>query len=269
MDVPGYALITGGASGMGRECAKKFAEEGAAGVAILDLNASALTKVKDEVQKLSNRDGFKAVVHQLDVSNEDQVNQVVQEVASAFGRIDYVVNAAGIVMKHPGGAAFVQTKDWSRVLNINLTGTFFVIRATAKIMLEQEPLENSKWRPFGVQRGSIVNFASILGLTGVDGNTAYTSSKHAVIGLTKTVSEDYAAKGLRINAICPGYIDTPMNQGETPIERAFHERATKATPMGRCGQPAEVADGVLFLCGGRSSFVTGSALVVDGGFTER
>ncbi len=211
MDVPGYALITGAASGMGRECAKIFARDGAAGVALLDLNDSALERVKAEVEPLSQRKDFKIITHALDVSDESKVTEVVESVAHTFGRLDYVVNAAGIAFKHEGGAAFAETKDWNRVLAINLNGTFFVLRAAAKIMLKQDRIK-STIDGRGLQRGSIVNFASIAGLTGVGLSTAYVASKHAVIGLTRTASEDYAKQGLRINAVCPGYMDVSLKE---------------------------------------------------------
>ena len=267
MDVPGYALITGAASGMGRVTAQKFAQDGAAGVALLDLNASALEKVKAEVEPLAQTKGFKIVTHALDVSDETRVNEAVESIAKTFGRIDYVVNAAGIAFKHEGGGAFAETKDWKRVLEINLDGVFYVQRAAMKIMLKQDPIKSSL-DGRELQRGSIVNFASVAGLTGIGMSTAYCASKHAVIGLTKTTSEDYAKEGLRINAVCPGYMDTPMTRQNPQISASLENRAKNWTPMGRPGQPGEVADAVIFLCGGRSSFITGSAMVVDGGYTE-
>ena len=179
MDVPGYALITGAASGMGRVTAQKFAQDGAAGVALLDLNEEALEKVKAEVEPLSQTKGFKVTTHKVDVSNETEVDKVVNEVAKTFGRLDYVVNAAGIAFKHEGGGAYAETKDWQKVLDVNLNGTFFVLRAAARIMLKQDPIKSSiDGRE--LQRGSIVNFASVAGITGIPTSTAYCASKHAV-----------------------------------------------------------------------------------------
>ncbi|KIY00759.1 uncharacterized protein Z520_03424 [Fonsecaea multimorphosa CBS 102226] len=271
MDVPGFALITGGGSGIGRACAQTFAREGAAGVALLDVNHEGLLAVKAEVEQEKRPPGLQACrveVYVVDVRNEDQVNQTVNQVAQTFGRIDYVVNAAGVAKKHEGGAAFARTDDWQRVLDINLTGTFFVLRAAAQIMLKQERIVSSL-DGRALQRGSIVNFGSILGHVGVPTSTAYTASKHGVLGLTRTASEDYAARGLRINAICPGYIDTPMTNQDPVVRGVMAERVANAVPMQRAGQPQEIADGVVYLCGGRSSFVTGTALFVDGGYTER
>ncbi|KAF5667196.1 dehydrogenase [Fusarium heterosporum] len=270
MDVPGFALITGGASGIGRACAKAFARDGAAGIALIDLNLEALQAVKSEIEQeqLSPNKTFQVQVYPSDVTDEDRINQIVEEVAQTFGRIDYVVNAAGIAMKHQGGVAFAHTADWNRVVNINLTGTFFVLRAAAKIMLKQEPIRSSI-NGRALQRGSIINFSSIQGVVGIPLSTSYTAAKHAIIGLTRSASEDYAKDGLRINAICPGYTETPMTTKNPEVLKAMQERITTAVPMHRMGQPEEIADGVLYLAGGRSSFVTGSALVVDGGYTQR
>lgn len=272
MDVPGIALITGAASGIGKACANAFTNDGASGLALLDINQEALEAVKAEIEEKQKQKGvanpIRIEVFPTNIADETRVNEVVEEVAKKFGRIDYVVNAAGIAMKHQGGAAFCETSDWERILNINLSGTFFVLRAAARIMLKQEPILSSiDGRP--LQRGSIVNFSSIQGVVGIPLSTAYTTSKHAVIGLTKTASDDYANQGLRINAICPGYTETPLTTKSPQILQAMMERVGSMVPMERMGRPEEIADGVLYLAGGRSSFVTGSSLMVDGGYTAR
>lgn len=269
MDVSGFALVTGAGSGIGKACALAFAKEGAAGVAIVDLNEEGLLQTKTEIEALEIT-GKKplVIVHKLNVTDEEQVNAIVPAVATEFGRLDYVVNAAGIAMKHKGGAAFAETVDWKRVIDINLTGNFFVLRAAARIMLKQDPILSSiDGRP--LQRGSIVNFSSIQGVAGIAMSTAYTASKHGVLGLTRTASEDYAKDGLRINAVCPGYTETPLTTSDPMILAAMKEKVASAVPMARMGRPSEIADGVIYLAGGRSSFVTGTALMVDGGFTER
>lgn len=282
MDVPGYALITGAASGIGRACAHGFVTEGSAGVALLDVSLEALETVRSELQTLQStrgkqngtingtqcNSGCRIEIYQVDVTNEKQVIGIVNDAASKFGRLDYVVNAAGIAMKHIGGVAFAETSDWQRIIDVNLTGTFFVLRAAAKIMLEQEPIRSSiNGRP--LQRGSIVNFSSIQGVVGIAQSAAYTATKHGIMGLTRSASEDYAKDGLRINAILPGYTETPLTTKNPQILEAMKQRVATAVPMERMGQPSEIADGVLYLAGGRSSFVTGSALAVDGGYTSR
>ncbi|KAL2112260.1 hypothetical protein VUR80DRAFT_8215 [Thermomyces stellatus] len=275
MDVPGFALVTGAASGIGKACATAFAREGAAGVALLDLDPAALSTAKLEIESViptqqggNSSKRCQIEVYAVDVTSEERVNEVVNDAAAKFGRLDYVVNAAGIAMKHQGGAAFAETADWQRILDINLTGSFLVLKAAAKIMLKQDRLPSSiDGRP--LQRGSIVNFSSIQGVVGIPLSTAYTASKHAIIGLTRSASEDYAKDGLRINAICPGYTETPMTTKNPDVLKAMEERVGTAVPMQRMGNPSEIADGVLYLAGGRSSFVTGSALMVDGGYTSR
>lgn len=272
MDVPGIALITGAASGIGRACALAFSKEGASGVALLDLSQDALETIKTDIdssqRQLGRSKPCRVEIYPTNVADETRVNNVIEEVAATFGRLDYVVSAAGIAMKHQGGAAFAETADWQRILDINLTGTFFVLRAAARIMLKQEPILSSiDGRP--LQRGSIINFSSIQGVVGIPLSTAYTASKHAVLGLTRTASEDYAKDGLRINAILPGYTETPLTTKSPEILKAMNERIATAVPMERMGRPEEIADGVLYLAGGRSSFVTGTALSVDGGYTQR
>ncbi|KAJ9659383.1 hypothetical protein H2198_003112 [Neophaeococcomyces mojaviensis] len=270
MDVPGFAVITGAASGIGRACSKAFARDGSAGIALLDLSYESLLAVKAEIEEEQKKQGGKCQIEvsMLDVTDEAQVDRIINQIAQKFGRIDYVVNAAGIAFKHQGGAAYAETKDWQRVLNVNLNGTFYILRAAAKIMLKQERILSSiDGRP--LQRGSIVNLASILGTVAVPTSTAYTASKHGVIGLTRTASEDYAKDGLRINAVCPGYIGTPMTLNNPSVSQTLEERVQTFCPMKRLGEPQEIADGVVYLSGGRSSFVTGTALVIDGGYTQR
>ncbi|RMZ91359.1 hypothetical protein DV736_g1389, partial [Chaetothyriales sp. CBS 134916] len=270
MDVPGFALVTGAGSGIGRACALTFARDGAAGVALLDLDQTSILETKAEIDSMDLPSGHscRVEVFPLNVTDEVAVNDAVATATTTFGRLDYVVNAAGIAMKHPGGAAFARTEDWRQVLEVNVTGTFFVLRAAARVMLGQEPIRSSiDGRP--LQRGSIVNFSSIQGLVGIELSTAYTTSKHAVLGLTRTASDDYAKDGIRINAICPGYTQTPMTMRDPAVRKAMDERVHSAVPMQRMGTPQEIADGVIFLCGGRSSFIAGAALSVDGGYTSR
>ncbi len=270
MDVSGFALVTGSASGIGRACAKSFAVEGAAGVALFDLNKDALADVKAEIEALCKEKGLHPQLETwaVDVSDEQQITNAVEEVVAKFGRLDYAVNAAGIAMKHIGGAAFAKTEDWNHMIDVNLNGCFYLLRAAARIMLKQDRILSSV-DGRALQRGSIVNFGSIQAVVGIELSTAYAAAKHAVLGLTRTASEDYAKDGLRINAVCPGYTETPLTTKNPQILKAMQERVDTAVPMKRMGQPSEIADAVLYLAGGRSSFVTGSALMVDGGYTSR
>lgn len=271
MDVPGFALVTGAASGIGKACATGFYDEGSAGIALFDVNEDALKEVKSTLeQRESRRSGTpcKILTYVVNVAVEAQVEKAVRDAAEQFGRIDYVVNAAGIAMKHEGGVAYAHTEDWKRIFDVNMNGSFYVLKAVVQIMLKQSPIVSSRdGRP--LQRGSVINFSSIQGLVGIPLSGAYTATKHGVLGLTRTASEDYAKDGIRINAICPGYTETPLTTKTPAILKAMEEKVATSVPMQRMGQPSEIADGVLYLAGGRSSFVTGIALSVDGGYCQR
>lgn len=272
MDVPGFAVVTGAASGIGRASARAFIREGCAGIALLDINEEPLNKVKAEIEDMIkesevNKNDVKVVAHRVDVSQEDQVQQAISEVAQSFGRIDYLVNAAGISIFPDGGLASPSVEDWNRTININLSGSFFVLRATAQMMLKQEPILSSiDNRP--LQRGSVINIASIYGVVGCFQATAYTASKHGIVGMTRSVSADFAESGLRINAICPGLVDTPMLNEKPWMHKLTSDVVKTFVSMRRVAQASEIADAVMYLAGGRSSYVTGTTLMVDGGFTS-
>lgn len=271
MDISGIALITGAGSGIGRACALTYARDGASGLALLDIREEAVAETKKLIEEKNYTPNGKPIrVHTyvLDVSDESQVNGTFQQVVNDFGRIDYVASAAGLAFKHKGGVAYAETEDWKRVLDVNINGAFFVLRAATKAMLQQEPIRSViDGRP--LQRGSIVNFGSIQGVIATPTSTSYVTSKHAILGLTKTASEDYAHEGIRINAICPGYTATPMTMDSPAVLKVMEEKVASSVPMGRAADPQEIADGVIFLSGGRSSFMTGASLFVDGGYTQR
>ncbi|KAE8155027.1 hypothetical protein BDV25DRAFT_170345 [Aspergillus avenaceus] len=267
MDVPGIALITGAGSGIGRACAQLFAKEGSTGLALIDLSQASLEATKASIHA-SVPNPPKITLYAVDITSEPAITTTITSAAQEFNRLDYIINAAGISIKHPGGVGHATTDSWNKVLSVNLTGTFFVLRAAAKIMLAQAPL-SSAIDGRVLCRGSIVNFSSIQGYAGIAGSAAYTASKHGVIGLTRTASEDYAKDGIRVNAVCPGYTETPMTMDDPLVREAMRVRVAGAVPMGRMGRAEEIADAVVFLAGGRSSFVTGTTLCVDGGFLQR
>ena len=248
---------------------------------MLDVNFEALQAVRDELEANGSKLEYASngahtrkhpqcqiALHQIDVTKEHQVLTTVDDVVAKFSRLDYVINAAGIAVKHVGGVASASTSDWQRIIDVNLTETFYVLRAAVKTILEQAPIRSSI-NSRTLQRGSIVNFSSIQGVVGIAQSAAYSATNNGIMGLTRSASEDYAKHGLRINAILPGYTETPLTAKNPQILEAMKEKVTSSVPMQRMGDPTEIADGVLYLAGGRSSFVTGSALAVDGGYTSR
>jgi NAD(P)-dependent dehydrogenase (short-subunit alcohol dehydrogenase family) len=238
------ALVTGAGSGIGLATAAAFAQSGAA-VALVDRNENA---VRDGAGKLTAA-GHQAIGIACDVSDETQVANMVQRIVTTYGRLDMAYNNAGIL--GPMGDVTDETADgFDEVNAVNLRG----IWACMKHELLQMRQQGS---------GAIVNCSSLGGLVGLPGRSAYHASKHGVIGLTKCAALDYAAKGIRVNAICPGCIDTPMGDG---IDPAAMTEFLRDQPIARMGRPAEIAAAVLWLCSPGASFVLGVALPVDGGF---
>jgi NAD(P)-dependent dehydrogenase (short-subunit alcohol dehydrogenase family) len=231
------AIVTGAASGLGAACARRFADEGAT-VAGFDLVAGA--PVHQE--------------HLLDVADEAAVSAAVDAVATAAGRLDVVVNCAGVAGGGP--VHLLDATEWERVLRVNLTGTYLVCKHGLRQMVTR-------------RSGSIVNFASIEGIEGTEGGSVYNASKGAVVLLTKNMAIDYGRLGIRVNCVCPGFIETPMFEAVmgAGLMAEYRERYRVEHKLDRFGRPEEVAAATLFLASDDASFVTGHALVVDGGFT--
>jgi NAD(P)-dependent dehydrogenase (short-subunit alcohol dehydrogenase family) len=244
------ALVTGAGSGMGLSTAHAFAEAGAA-VVLANVNADTLHAATDELQ---------AAGHQLpgitcDVADEAQVAAMVDRSVSTFGRLDMAFNNAGIQVP-PSDAADEPAATFDRVTAINLRGVWACMKHELRQMREQGS-------------GAIVNCSSLGGLVGLPGRAAYHASKHGVIGLTRSAALEYAARGVRINAVCPGTIETPMVTDMVAKGELDLAEARKDAPIGRLGQEEEIAAAVLWLCSPGASFVVGVALPVDGGYTAR
>jgi NAD(P)-dependent dehydrogenase (short-subunit alcohol dehydrogenase family) len=244
------ALVTGAGAGMGLATAKAFAEAGAS-VVLADFNKEAVQAAAEKLVA----DGHKAIAVRCDVSDDAQVAAMIDRTVSEFGRLDAAYNNAGVM------AAIVETADssreeWDRVIGVNLRGVWSCMKHELRLMLRQGS-------------GAIVNCSSVGGMTGFAGIPSYIASKHGVIGLTRTAALDYAAKGIRVNAICPGTIDTQIARDVVAGDEQALTELLKATPMGRMGKPEEIASAVLWLCSPGASFVIGHALVVDGGYTVR
>jgi NAD(P)-dependent dehydrogenase (short-subunit alcohol dehydrogenase family) len=240
------ALVTGGGSGLGRASAIALARAGAT-VTVADVDEQG---GKETAALVTQEAGGDAEFVRADVTQADEVEAMVDKAVAQWGHLDCALNNAGTTGVSAPTADYT-LEDWNRAIALNLTGVFLCLKYELPAMLERG--------------GAIVNMASGAGLVGFPGLPAYVASKHGVVGLTRAAALEYASRGVRINAICPGSTRTPMLEGFMGGDEQVERMMTRAVPLGRLGRPEEIADAVVWLCSDAASFVVGHALAVDGG----
>lgn len=244
------AIVTGGGSGIGRATAIRFAEEGAS-VVVGDIVEEG---GEETVQLIEDADGS-ALFVKTDVSRSEDIQALVNTTIDAYGKLDFAFNNAGI--EGTTALSSDQTEeDWQRVIDINLKGVWYGMKFEIPRMLENGG-------------GAIVNTSSVAGLVGFNELSPYVASKHGVAGLTKTAALEYSAQGVRVNAVSPGVIDTPMVARTFEDDPDMLEQLIASEPIGRLGEPEEIASAVVWLCSDDASFVTGVPLPVDGGYVAQ
>lgn len=241
------ALVTGGSYGIGRAAAVAFAKRGAK-VVVADW---AEDKEQETMKQIKSMGG-EGIFVLCDVSKADQIKALIEKTIAQFGRLDFAFNNAGIEGA-TGQSHECTEENWDKTIGINLKGVWLCMKYEIPLMLKQG-------------KGAIVNCASVAGLIGFPGLPAYVATKHGVIGLTKTAALENAKQNIRVNAVCPGVIKTPMIDRITGKNKVVEKQYADMEPMGRMGQPEEVAEAVMWLCSDAASFVTGHAMPVDGGW---
>jgi NAD(P)-dependent dehydrogenase (short-subunit alcohol dehydrogenase family) len=248
------AWVTGAASGIGLATARRFAEEGAS-VALADLQAEAVMAAADDL----TASGHRAIGLEMDVTSSSSTDRALEAILAAFGRLDILFANAGI--GYSGAIDSASDDDWDSVMAVNAKGVFLSCRAAVRAMLGQDP-----------PGGALVLNASISGLAGIPGQAPYAPSKGAVVQMTRQLAVEYAARGIRVNCVCPGTVDTPVLRRGMAMSGdpdAFLAMLVAGHPIGRIGLAEEIAAAVAFLASDDASFVTGAILPVDGGYTAR
>ncbi len=245
------ALVTGASSGIGKATAIAFSRKGI-NVVLAARRQEEITALANDLQAL----GGKATTIKTDISNENNVERMVDHAIKTYGRLDFAVNNAGIE-GHFTRIVDLDEDDWDQVLSTNLKGTFLCLKHEARAMLNLG------------RGGSLVNVGSFNSFLGFATGSAYVTSKHGLVGLTSSVSAELAPQGIRVNLVCPGIVNTPMHQRARDLlgDELYNNALSQSVHLRRAGQPEEIAQTILFLCSNEASYITGSTITPDGGFT--
>jgi NAD(P)-dependent dehydrogenase (short-subunit alcohol dehydrogenase family) len=242
-------VITGAGSGIGAATAKLFAKEGSK-LVLSDINFESIERLCRELTK----SGVDSISVETDVSNYKDVENLIAKTVDQYGHVDIMVNNAGIANNKLAKTAEHTLEDWDKVIAVNQTGVFYCMKTVLKQMLVQG-------------YGNIVNVASLAGLKASGNNIAYSASKFAVVGMTKSAALEYASKGIRINAVCPGYTQTALFERVLEEKPDMHDKLLAHTPMRRFGEPIEIAKAILWLASNNTEFITGQTITLDGGLS--
>jgi len=251
MDKSNVAIITGAASGIGRDTAIAFSNKGV-NVTISDVQEDKL----HETARLIENNGGSVLSVKADVSKVEDVKYLITKTTDRFGRIDYLCNNAGVSGRLNSTAEY-SADEWDKVINVNLRGQWLCMKYAIPVMLSNDG-------------GAIVNVTSILGTVGFENAPAYVAAKHGLEGLTKTAAIEYSAKGIRVNSVAPGFIETPMlDKAGITTDPETKRSIISLHPIGRLGKPGEIANAIVWLCSEEASFITGHSMLADGGYTSR
>ncbi|KAI2629149.1 NAD(P)-binding protein [Hypomontagnella submonticulosa] len=265
----GIALVTGAAGGIGKEVALAFAEAGVKGIVLADLNQQGAQEAAEESQKYATNADFRALAVKVNIADEDSVQNMVDTTVKEFGRIDYSINSAGMGNVSLAATPDLDVSTFSKTIDTNIKGTMLCVRAVSKVMADQEPLTYAGGRhgTRSLGRGSIINLGSVNSYVGAPGMLSYTTSKHAVIGITKSAAMDCSKSDIRINAVCPSWVDTPMMQASLQRVPQLGKMIEAISPLRRAATVEEVADYIVFLCSPSATYINGTGLCIDAGIS--
>ncbi|KAF2203324.1 NAD(P)-binding protein [Delitschia confertaspora ATCC 74209] len=265
----GVALVTGAASGIGLGAANALAEAGALAVVFADIDKAGIRASSEDSKKFATNPDYSPRAYVLDVRNEASVNAVVEKVVEEFGRIDYLINCAGVDVASYVPIPDHDMEDYDKVLAVNTRGLLLCSTAVIKVMEKQEPrtFQTSSGITRDLGRGAIVNVTSALSYAAVPGKVAYIASKHASLGITKATAQDVKGKGIRVNAICPSWVRTPMYEEECKKFPPVEDFIKASVPVGRPAEVEEIGDSIVYLCSPAATYVNGIGLILDSGLT--